>query len=182
MAMAWQMAIWIFMSRQGRLAFSGNGSSGLSSFAATGNVAGRTCDSTSRANVLASMLASAPIIGRKGLPRKRECTTTAISESDQFGVEVRAYLALFFDWLGEVPGQSPFSDEGSQWHFCLQATAIGSGCGLGSDGAALVVDFAQGCERMCRQLVSAGQGRDRLSHSARSSWAAVHTGCAPRCK
>src|SRR2546425_7305701 len=82
----------------------------------------------------------------------------------------------FFDWLGEVPGQSPFSDEGSQWHFCLQATAIWSGCGLGSDGAALVVDFAQGCERMCRQLVSAGQGRDRLSHSARSSWAAVHTG------
>src|SRR5437879_3753113 len=88
----------------------------------------------------------------------------------------------FFDWLGEAPGQSPFSDEGSQWHFCLQATAIWSGCGLGSDGAALVVDFAQGCERMCRQLVSAGQGRDRLSHSARSSWAAVHTGCAPRCK
>src|SRR2546425_10628696 len=59
----------------------------------------------------------------------------------------------FFDWLGEVPGQSPFSDEGSQWHFCLQATVIWSGCGLGSHGAALVVDFAQGCERMCRQLV-----------------------------
>src|SRR5712691_10377353 len=88
----------------------------------------------------------------------------------------------FFDWLGEVPGQSPFSDEGSPWHFWLQARAIGSGCGLGSDGAALVVDFAQGGERMCRQLVSAGQGRDRLSHRARSSWAAVRTGCAPRCK
>src|SRR2546426_10795794 len=108
MAMAWQMAIWIFMSRQGRLAFSGNGSSGLSSFAATGNVAGRTCDSTSRANVLASMLASAPIIGRKGLPRKQECMTTAISESDQSGVEVRAYLALFLIGWGRCRDRAHF--------------------------------------------------------------------------
>src|SRR5713226_7426776 len=81
MATAWQMAIWIFMSRQGRLAFSGTGSSGPSSFAATGKLAGRTCVSTSRAKVLASMSASPAILTRKRRDREVEGVEEAKGEA-----------------------------------------------------------------------------------------------------
>src|SRR5712691_10358446 len=66
------------MSRNGRLAFSGTGSSGRSSFTATGNVDGRTCVSISRVKLLQSMAASskdaatrcAVILCRKGAKTK----------------------------------------------------------------------------------------------------------------
>src|SRR5713226_3795677 len=97
MATAWQMAIWIFMSRQGRLAFSGTGSSGPSSFAATGKLAGRTCVSTSRAKVLASMSASPAILARMRTSRevegiegateaKEEALSSEVEEPESFSL------------------------------------------------------------------------------------------------
>src|SRR2546427_8975255 len=77
MAMAWQMAIWIFMSRQGRLAFSGNSSSGLSSFAATGNVAGRTCRSEEHTSELQSQ---SNLVCRLLLEKKKKNTYTHSSK------------------------------------------------------------------------------------------------------